>query len=60
MAEYKAVEARRRRFGGGLQEISREDYTREVTEASKSEQQGEDGEQSSGGTGVTCFLYNDS
>lgn len=61
MAEFKAVEARRRRFGGGLQEISREDYTREVTEASKAaseavEETGGKGQ----GTGVTCFLYNDS
>lgn len=40
-------------FGHGLREIGRDDYTREVTEASAPEGK-------EGGTGVVCFLYNDS
>lgn len=57
--------ARQSRFGR-VYPISRPDYTREVTEASKEEppdeQGGDDGESKSGkgnGTGVVCFLYKD-
>lgn len=60
MAEYQAADAQRRRFGGGIGEISRQDYTRDVTEASK--QTPEDvpeGVNVKQGTGVVCFLYND-
>lgn len=61
MAEYAAVEKQRRRFGGGIQEISRQDYTRDVTEASKSElPEFEESGNKGKGTGVICFLYNDS
>ncbi|KAF9239688.1 thioredoxin-like protein [Melanogaster broomeanus] len=48
-------EAKRARFGS-VYPISREDYTREVTEGSKiSEEDDEDDK----GTGVVCFLYKD-
>ena len=57
--------ARKSRFGR-VYPISRPDYTRDVTEASKEEppdgQDGEEGERKSGkgdGTGVVCFLYKD-
>ena len=46
---------RRARFGR-VYPISREDYTREVTEASKVD---EEGEEMGKGTGVVCFLYKD-
>lgn len=49
------LEAQRRRFGSVIP-IGRDDYTREVTEASK---QDEPGDQEARGTGVVCFLYKD-
>ncbi|KAH8991090.1 thioredoxin-like protein [Lactarius hatsudake] len=49
------LEAQRRRFGSVIP-IGRDDYTREVTEASK---QDEPGEEEARGTGVVCFLYKD-
>jgi hypothetical protein len=57
MAEMKAAEAQRRRFGAVIP-IRRDDYTREVNDASMqdSEQQGSEGK----GTGVVCFLWKDS
>ncbi|KDR85422.1 hypothetical protein GALMADRAFT_54185 [Galerina marginata CBS 339.88] len=45
----------RARFGEVLP-IGREDYTREVTEASKMDEADDDNEK---GTGVVCFLYKD-
>ena len=51
--ERKAV--KRARFGR-VYPIGREDYTREVTEASKIS---EDGDEDEKGTGVICFLYKD-
>lgn len=66
--ELRRVEAQRRRvmtaerryqrdarFGEVLP-ISREDYTREVTDASKVDAEDDDNER---GTGVVCFLYKD-
>ena len=47
------LEAQRSRFGSVIP-IGRDDYTREVTEASK---QDEPGDEESRGTGVVCFLY---
>ncbi|KAJ6493689.1 thioredoxin-like protein [Mycena vitilis] len=41
---------------GRVYPIGREDYTREVTEASNVDEEGDDEEQ---GTGVVCFLYKD-
>jgi hypothetical protein len=41
---------------GRVYPIGREDYTREVTEASKVNELGDDEER---GTGVICFLYKD-
>ncbi|KAI0293415.1 hypothetical protein BC826DRAFT_1015381, partial [Russula brevipes] len=49
------LEAQRRRFGTVIP-IGRDDYTREVTEAS---QQDEPGDVEARGTGVVCFLYRD-
>ncbi|KAH9967998.1 thioredoxin-like protein, partial [Russula dissimulans] len=49
------LEARRRRFGTVIP-IGRDDYTREVTEASKED---ETGDAEARGTGVVCFLYKD-
>lgn len=49
------LEAQRRRFGSVIP-IGRDDYTREVTEASK---QDELGDKEALGTGVVCFLYKD-
>ncbi|KAF8638802.1 hypothetical protein AX17_001861 [Amanita inopinata Kibby_2008] len=46
---------RKSRFGR-LYPISRDDYTREVTEASKED---EDGDNGGRGTGVVCLLYKD-
>jgi hypothetical protein len=43
------------RFGEVIP-ISREDYTREVTEASAKDAEDDDNEK---GTGVVCFLYKD-
>lgn len=57
-----AAKAKLARFGR-VYPISRVDYTREVTEASKenASSAGEEEDQSAGeGTGVVCFLYNDS
>ncbi|KAH7890032.1 thioredoxin-like protein [Phlebopus sp. FC_14] len=48
-------EAKRARFGR-VYPIGREDYTREVTEASRIDEEGDDDEK---GTGVICFLYKD-
>jgi hypothetical protein len=48
-------EVRLARFGL-VYPISREDYTREVTEASAVDEAGDDDER---GTGVVCFLYKD-
>ena len=48
-------EQRRARFGR-IYPIGREDYTREVTEASKLD---EDDDEEEKGTGVICFLYKD-
>ena len=42
---------------GRVYPISREDYTREVTEASKVD--AEDADAKGKGTGVVCFLYKD-
>lgn len=41
---------------GRVYPIGREDYTREVTEASKVDEEDDDNEK---GTGVVCFLYKD-
>jgi hypothetical protein len=49
------LEAQRRRFGTVIP-IGRDDYTREVTDASK---QDEAGDVEARGTGVVCFLYKD-
>jgi hypothetical protein len=49
------LEAQRSRFGSVIP-IGRDDYTREVTEASK---QDEPGDEEARGTGVVCFLYKD-
>ena len=49
------LEAQRSRFGFVVP-IGRDDYTREVTEASK---QDEPGDEEARGTGVVCFLYKD-
>ena len=49
------LEAQRSRFGSVVP-IGRDDYTREVTEASK---QDEPGGEEARGTGVVCFLYKD-
>ena len=49
------LEAQRRRFGTVIP-IGRDDYTREVTEASK---QDEPGDVEVRGTGIVCFLYKD-
>jgi hypothetical protein len=48
-------EEKRSRFGR-VYPIGRDDYTREVTEASGID---EDGDQDGKGTGVVCFLYKD-
>jgi hypothetical protein len=40
---------------GRVYPISRDDYTREVTEASRVDEPGKEGS----GTGVVCFLYKD-
>jgi hypothetical protein len=57
MAEMKAVEAQRRRFGT-IMPIGRDDYKREVTEASERDNGLEEGKGT--GTGVVCFLWKDS
>ena len=49
------LEAQRSRFGTVIP-IGRDDYTREVTEASKEDEPGDNGAR---GTGVVCFLYKD-
>ena len=49
-------EQRRARFAR-VYPIGRDDYTREVTEASKVDEKGE--EMTGKGTGVVCFLYKD-
>lgn len=52
---HERLEAQRSRFGSVIP-IGRDDYTREVTEASK---QDELGDEEARGTGVVCFLYKD-
>lgn len=54
MAELQSEE-RKARFGR-VYPIGRDDYTREVTEASKVD---EAGDEEAKGTGVVCFLYKD-
>ena len=54
--EEMRLEQRRARFGR-VYPIARDDYTREVTEASKIDEGGE--EMEGKGTGVVCFLYKD-
>jgi len=54
LAEERRDEARAR--FGQVYPIGREDYTREVTEASKKDEEDDDNEK---GTGVVCFLYKD-
>ncbi|KAF4614981.1 hypothetical protein D9613_003302 [Agrocybe pediades] len=54
LAEEKRDEARAR--FGEVYPIGREDYTREVTEASMKDEEDDDNEK---GTGVVCFLYKD-
>ena len=49
----EARQARLARFGSVLP-IGRDDYTREVTEASMVDEEGDEKER---GTGVVCFLY---
>lgn len=51
--ERKAVQGAR---FGRVYPIGREDYTREVTEASKTSEEDDEDEK---GTGVVCFLYKD-
>ncbi|KAJ3566675.1 hypothetical protein NP233_g6849 [Leucocoprinus birnbaumii] len=53
--EAQRKEVLRARFGR-VYPIGRDDYTREVTEASKINEAGDDEER---GTGVVCFLYKD-
>lgn len=54
LAELKKMQ--KARFGR-VYPIGRDDYTREVTEASKVDL--EDEERKGKGTGVVCFLYKD-
>ncbi|KAJ3981108.1 thioredoxin-like protein [Lentinula detonsa] len=54
LADEKALD-KKSRFGR-VYPIGRDDYTREVTEASKIDEEGDDAEQ---GTAVVCFLYKD-
>lgn len=49
------LKVQRRRFGTVIP-IGRDDYTREVTEASEED---EPGDVEARGTGVVCFLYKD-
>lgn len=49
------LQQKRARFGR-VYPIGRDDYTREVTEASKIDEEGDEEEK---GTGVICFLYKD-
>jgi len=53
--EEQKRQASRARFGR-VYPIGRDDYTREVTDASKVNEPGDGKEQ---GTGVVCFLYKD-
>lgn len=53
--EKERKEAQRARFGR-VYPIGRDDYTREVTDASKIDEPGDD---EGKGTGVICFLYKD-
>ncbi|KAJ3762620.1 thioredoxin-like protein [Lentinula raphanica] len=54
IADEKALD-KKSRFGR-VYPIGRDDYTREVTEASKIDEEGDEKEQ---GTAVVCFLYKD-
>lgn len=54
IADLKGEESKAR--FGRVYPIGREDYTKEVTEASKINEEGDDKEQ---GTGVVCLLYKD-
>jgi len=61
LSELKKESKNSRRFGSILP-ISREDYTREVTEASKAPEPDENEKEEGDpylGTGVICFLYQD-
>jgi hypothetical protein len=49
--------ARSVRAGDGLRPISRDDFVKEVNEASKRDIEGDDEEGK--GTGVVCFLFKD-
>lgn len=51
-----AKENRRGRFGR-VYPITRPDYNREITEASKEQPDEDDSEARAKGTGVVCFLY---
>jgi len=52
-----ARESKRGQFGR-VYPITRPDYTREVTDASKAQQEEDEGEEAKPkGTGVVCFLY---
>ncbi|KAF9036792.1 thioredoxin-like protein [Panaeolus papilionaceus] len=53
--EHDRKEQKRARFGR-VYPIGREDYTREITEASKIDEEDDDNER---GTGVVAFLYKD-
>lgn len=53
-----AKESRRGKFGR-VYPITRPDYSREVTEASKEQHDDEEGSHRAKGTGVVCFLYNE-
>jgi len=58
--EERTKEEREARFGR-VYPISREDYTREVTEASKEPDPSDESPENEGrGTGVVCFLYKSS
>ena len=51
------VKARSVRSGDGLRPISRDDFVREVNEASKRDIEGDEEEWR--GTGIVCFLFKD-
>jgi hypothetical protein len=53
--QQEREEQRKARFGR-IYPISREDYTREVTDASRVNEEDDEKEE---GTGVVCFLYKD-
>lgn len=57
LRQMKEAEAQHRsvKGGGEIREISRDEFVKEVSEGSKQEIEGQEN-----GTGVVCFLYNDS